>query len=105
MIEKRSQFVETLALLYNDIHSIKIDLDEGYEKSVKKFHEVMLKWGICHGHYNESSNIVSSNAEWCMCQQVFDAHYQAKSDWIRLGATLKCPSKELEAYGEAPEKK
>ena len=96
-IEKK-EIASNLGKIYEDILSIKIDMNDSFKSSMDKFYNVMRKWGVCQGTWSENGRTVN-NAEWNMCFQVFKAHKIMAFDvWL----ILSTPPDDLLAYGEKP---
>jgi hypothetical protein len=71
---KKTNFVNKLNLVYNDILDIKVDVDVTFDELLNRFYDLMHKWKICQGTHTDHGSIIISNAEWIMCFQIFVMH-------------------------------
>ena len=100
MIHERTELLENIDHIYRDIVAIKIDGKDSFNSLLKKFYDVMRKWGICQGTWTDNGRSCN-NAEWNMCYTIFQQHINLELTWYGL---LNEPPKDLLAYGKEPKK-
>lgn len=91
--------IKNLGNIYKDILNIEVKVTDSFKSLLDKFYDVMRKWGIKQGIWNEFGGRSINNPEWSMCWEVFKSHKILAFD---LWLSMNQPPKDLLAYGKKP---